>query len=105
MQIELAGWGSVEPGDDDSVEDQFKKKTGTYRKNYGSRILGPWVFAMYKSTSEMRFSIVPDRKGTKLRRLIAMNVEKGSYITTDEWRAYKRLSEDGLIDRTVNHSY
>ncbi len=86
-----------------AVEEELGGRS-TYRTNYGSRVVGPWVVGMYKSASEVGFFIVAGRKGVTLRDFIRRNCEQGGHITTDEWAGYRRLSEDGYLHSTVNHS-
>lgn len=76
----------------------------THRNNYKERVVGPWVVGGYKNRSEVRFFIVPDRKGSTLREVIVSFCESRSVIRTDEWRGYSRLPADGFIHETVNHS-
>lgn len=84
-------------------------------RNYGRRITGPWIFGMmeckkqpddsYKS-GEVRLYIVERRNADTLLPIIRQNVQRGSLIWSDEWRAYSRIGQDddGLLHETVNHS-
>ena len=98
--IKMAQWGSVDPS---SGEDELERRP-TFRTNYGKRVVGPWVLGVYKSCSEFRFFIIPDRKALTLREVIRGCCDTGSVIMTDEWSGYSKLSEDGFIHRTVKHS-
>ena len=101
LEIELGGWGSADPSEDENEEFDGPP---IRRRNYGSRVVGPWVVGLYKNRHEVRFFIVPDRRSETLRDIIRRSCEVGSIIETDEWRGYSRLCEDGFIHNTVNHS-
>ena len=100
MEIEMSGWGS----DDPSSSDDELEPLRTWRTNYGSRVLGPWVVGIYRNKNDVRFFIVQDRKGDTLPELIRKNCEKQSIVRTDERGGYRRLPEDGFVHETVNHS-
>ena len=100
MEIELSGWGDVEPCTDAVDEVEVRN----YRTNYGNQVVGPWVVGLYKSAKEVRFHIVPDRTAATLRSVVSMYCEPGSYVVTDEWAGYRRLCDDGFLHKTVNHS-
>ena len=101
LEIELAEWGSVDPPVHAGGE--FAEKP-TRRTNYGEQVVGPWVVGLYKSNTEVRFEIVPDRSASTLRQVIARYCEPGSTIVTDEWKGYGGLCGDGFDHLTVNHS-
>lgn len=101
LVIELESWGSVDPSDDDG--DEFSGRP-TRKNNYGQRVVGPWVVGLYKSKKEVRFYIVPDRKGSTLLDIIGRCCAVGSVIRTDEWSGYSRLTQSGYIHKKVNHS-
>jgi len=65
---------------------------------------GGWVLGFYKSSSEARFVVVPNRSAATLIPIIQRIVAEGSVIITDEWKSYNRLSSLGYIHHTVNHS-
>ena len=66
--------------------------------------MGHWVVGLYKSSREVRFFIVKDRKGNTLRELIRSVCTRGSTIVTDQSRGYSKLEEDGFLHKTINHS-
>lgn len=84
------------------------------QRNYGRRITGPWIFGLiechktedgsYKS-GKFRLFHVNRRNTETLLPIIRANVQKGSMVWSDEWRAYFQIgNEDGLLHETVNHS-
>ena len=44
------------------------------KNNYGTEVNGPWVFRIYKSSEEVRFVLVPDRRAQTLLPIIQDNV-------------------------------
>lgn len=68
------------------------------------KVVGPWVFGLYMSPTRHRFYVVHDRNGDELLPLVHENVELGSTIVSDKWAAYNRLSLEGYIHETVDHS-
>lgn len=49
-------WGKEEP------EPDSDEQNPTSRRNYGNRTVGPWVLGIYKSKSDVRFIVIPDRR-------------------------------------------
>ena len=76
----------------------------TSSRNYGNKIVGPWVVGLYQSKENVRFVIVPDRTAATLTAVIGKYVAEGSVVLTDEWRGYSQLERRGFIHKTVNHS-
>lgn len=81
------------------------------RKNYGKKVVGPWVFGMIwkqrDGTQELRMFHVLRRDEATLRALIQRNVAPGTTITSDKWRAYRNISQwpgYNYNHETVNHS-
>lgn len=72
-------------------------------RNFGNRIVGPWVVGITQGKNKVRCFIVEDRKATTLVPLIEKVVEQGSVICSDEWKGYLPLARSGFIHRTVNH--
>ena len=70
-----------------------------------------WVFGMIERTTKRLFLYVCPRDGEgkykRTRRalipMILANVEPGSVLYTDGWRAYRRLNEYGYQHHWVNH--
>lgn len=81
-----------------------KETQPTSSRNYGNRVVGPWVVGLYESNEKVRFIVVPDRKGSTLLSVIQEHVASGSVIVTDEWRGYRGLQAAGFEHYTVNHS-
>lgn len=77
---------------------------GTSARNYGKRVYGPWVFGKTwvgpSHEHETRYFYVAKRDRATLEPLIMRHIAPGS----DEWGAYKNLSNVGYEHETVNHS-
>jgi len=76
-------------------------------QNYGQRIQGPWIFGLcckHDGILERRFFKVEKRDRNTLLPIILNEVEQGTTIYSDKWRAYSTLNEHGFIHKTVNHS-
>ena len=52
----------------------------------------------------MVLQIVHSRDGRTLIPIIQANVQQGSIIHTDDWKAYRRLPRYGYTNHMVNHS-
>lgn len=67
--------------------------------------LGPWVFGACSTSKFVRFRLVDDRKAVTQIPIIKEWVSSGSTITSDEWRAYKRLPDHvfhhGIVCRKI----
>lgn len=61
------------------------------------------VFGMLERDGDVMTHVVADAKTKSLKPLILKNVTKDSTINSDEWYAYKNLSEHGYEHQTVNH--
>jgi hypothetical protein len=89
------------------VESDSSDDSEPVYKNYGSRVQGPWVFGLYckrdDGVTDRRFFIVEKRDRATLLPIIQREVEVGSTIHSDEWRAYSNLSDHGYVHKTVNH--
>src|SRR5262245_56030399 len=63
------------------------------------------VFAMLdRESGEVISKVVPNATGLTLRKHVRANVTRGSILHTDEFKAYKRLAEQGYEHQTVNHA-
>jgi transposase-like protein len=62
------------------------------------------VFGMLERGGDVMTRVVPDVSRATLEKHISRNVEKGSTISTDEWRAYRGLNRIGYTHGAVNHS-
>lgn len=77
------------------------------RKNNVGRVVGQqWVFGGCSSESggAVYFLRVPRRDSATLSVAVSEMISPGSIITSDEWKAYNFLSDNGFIHYTVNHS-
>lgn len=61
------------------------------------------LFGMLERDGSVMTKVVPDAKTETLEPHITMNVEKGTEIQSDEWWAYKNLSNLGYTHETVQH--
>jgi len=62
------------------------------------------VFGMLEREGNVMTRVVPDMKTHTLGTIIDEKIDKGTMISSDEWIAYKDLSENGYQHGTVNHS-
>lgn len=95
---DILGWGK------DRVPIQKEEANLRSGRNYGRRIVGPWVVGLYQSRTNVRFVVVPDRKKATLHDIVRRFVEPDSSIHTDEWVGYKGLNDIGYMHNVVNHS-
>lgn len=66
-----------------------------------------WVFGIVDTTfrpSRGYMQVVEDRSSSTLIPIIQSVIREGSTVQSDEWRAYRNLSELGFDHNTVNHS-
>lgn len=71
-------------------------------RNHGARVDGPWVFGL-KQGNDCRYFIVPRRDKRTLIPIIKNHCEVGSHIHSDEWPAYRCLTDEGYEHESVNH--
>jgi len=75
-------------------------------RNYGSRVQRPWVFSMCylreDGILESRFFVVNKRNRETLLPIIIQEIEPGSTVHLNEWRAYSTLKNHGFLHQTVN---
>lgn len=62
------------------------------------------VMGMVERGGDLITRVVPDRRETTMVPEILENVHRGTRVATDEWPAYRALSEEGYRHGTVNHS-
>lgn len=62
------------------------------------------LFGMIEKDGDVMTKVVPDVRRKTLQPIIEANVEKGSEIHSDEWRAYTDLASKGYEHETVNHA-
>jgi len=79
------------------------------RKNHVGRVLPEqWIFGgIFRETKESFLLKVPDRKTGTLLTAIKNNIQEGTTIYSDCWRAYNTelLKSSGFHHYTVNHTY
>jgi transposase-like protein len=88
--------GTIEADESYFGGKKHKGKTGR-----GSENKTP-VFGIVQRQGDVRAMPVPNVKGETLKKIINQNVEKGSNIMTDEWKAYNGLSKD-YIHHRIGH--
>ena len=82
-----------------------ESKFGRRKYNVGRLIEGQWVFGgICRETRDFFFLPVQQRNSETLLRCISENIEPGTTIISDCWRAYDCLSKEGFTHLTVNHS-
>ena len=62
------------------------------------------VIGIRDENSQVRATPIADTTGATLKGFIKQNVPAGAAVTTDDFSAYKGLSNDGYMHYTVNHS-
>ena len=85
-------------------ESMFEKRRYHRGRILGRRML--WVLGgICRETKEVFLAICPDNKRDKatLLPIIKENVEVGTRIITDGWKAYRTLGEEGFVWDWVNH--
>ena len=63
------------------------------------------VFGMVQRGGDVITRVVLDTKAKTLNHHIFEHVQKGSRISTDQYRAYRSLSENGYNHASVNHAH
>ena len=62
------------------------------------------VMGVKQRGGPIRARVVPDASTPSLRGMIEDTVERGSHVSTDEWRAYNLLSKEGYAHGRVKHA-
>jgi transposase-like protein len=62
------------------------------------------VFGMLARSGDVMTKIVPNARTNTLQPIIMENINKGSTISSDEWRAYSALKFHGYKHGTVTHN-
>lgn len=91
------------PGEASAHNELLSEINAAPESTIEGRVKGPWVFGLYQEKDKVRFVVVPDRKASTLIPIIQQYVQEGSVIVSDEWAAYRRLSEHGFTHHTVCH--
>ncbi|XP_060870118.1 uncharacterized protein LOC132944666 [Metopolophium dirhodum] len=100
--------GDRQPGEEivESGSSSSDTDTEITNRNYGVRVQGPRVFGMCcrrDNIVERRLFIVQKRDRATLLPIIKREIEPGTTIFSDEWKAYSCLNDHGYIHNTVNH--
>ena len=61
------------------------------------------VFGMVERGGDVMAQVVPDAKIKTLLPLVTDNVAKGSTISSDDWKAYRKLAKHGYTHGRVKH--
>lgn len=79
-----------------------------YKRKYnrGRQLGSGWIFGGVERDNHAKaFMIMVERRNADtLIPLILSNIEKGSIIISDQWKAYDSLSSLGYIHYSINHS-
>ncbi|HEX4158339.1 MAG TPA: IS1595 family transposase [Rhizomicrobium sp.] len=62
------------------------------------------VMGMKERGGALRTEIIPNATMSSLHDVVIRNIEPGSVISTDEWKAYSLLTNNGFHHGSVNHS-
>lgn len=77
---------------------------GRRPNEYGRGTSKTAVLGMIERDGDVMVKVVPNAKTKTLIPLITENVEKGSTVSSDEWRPYKNLPSHGYKHGYVMHS-
>ena len=83
-----------------------ESKFGKRKYNRGKRVEGVWVFGGIERDSnppKCFFETVEDRSAATFIPIIKRWILPGTTISSDCWKAYSSLQEEGYIHTTVNH--
>ena len=113
----LSRWGSIlrgvvaecakkfpKLGGPETIVQADEALLGRRKYNRGRRLTRTWVLGIVDSTGRIRLEVCSRRDAATLQQLIRKYVRVGSTIHTDEWRAYRGLTQYGYVHATVNHS-
>ena len=82
-----------------------ESKFGKRKYHRGRRVDGVWVFGGIERDSKKCFLVtVEDRTAATLIPIIKQYILPGTKIMSDCWKSYDKLSEEGYVHGTVNHS-
>ena len=78
---------------------------GKRKYNRGHGVHGAWVFGGVDRTTGEVFALpVEKRNAAALTLIIKHFIKSGTTIHSDQWAAYRKLSDEGFVHATVNHS-
>ena len=96
---------NVKVGGPGKVVEIDESKFGKRKYHKGRRKDGVWVFGgIERETKNCFLTSVEDRSADTLVPIIKQHVLPGTIIISDCWKAYSRLTEEGYVHQTVNHS-
>lgn len=82
-----------------------ESKFGKRKYHKGRRVDGQWVFGgIERESKKCFFAAVEDRTSKTLVKIIKDNIEPGTTIISDCWKAYDCLDKEGYEHLKVNHS-
>lgn len=82
-----------------------ESKVGKRKYHRGHRVEGQWVFGGIEEDTRKCFLVpVEDRSEATLLPIIKEWIEPGTLIVSDCWKSYSKLSDNGYLHETVNHS-
>jgi len=76
------------------------KKGGTGGRNASEKVV---VFGMIERGGDLMTRVVADVSAKTLVGFISKKVERGTVISSDEWKSYASLSKIGYVHGVVNH--
>lgn len=108
MGHEIRKYMAIVDGDDNLSGHVEVAETYVGGKRHGSRGRGithkTAVFGMLSRSGDVMTKIVPDAKTKTLQPISMENIDKGSTISSDEWRAYSLLNFHGYKHGSVKHA-